>query len=388
MNNSGGNKLSERLKKKKKRKPAGVMLFSMIILIITGFVVFRFEAIAGNAWNTGTAGAGTTRSIPADYEVGFEDQTMFFNGPGYIVKSDDEYLRMYDHSGAPIWEKPLNAQGVIVKGTKSSVAVIEPVSGDVFLLNSSGNILAKKFALGQIVDVLYPSDGYLVCRMSERDELLIFDANLENYGRIPLPDGEILDIGVSATEDLIALTMFRLENGTYHSQILTYKRDGQPIGAINLKDKFILDFAVIKDQMIGVTDAQVFSYNISNELNWEVNIDRAIKKASICSDGTTVLNLIKSGEDISDARFDNVISYVGVGGEAISEVPIDYEVEKLKRRKGHTVFSTVDRIYILNENGKMDSIVDTGGNLRDFEFVDDDTLGVEYGDRLDIIKLK
>ncbi len=77
-----------------------------------------------------------------------------------------------------------------------------------------------------------------------------------------MPDGEVLDIDVSSSESLIAISMFRLENETYHSQILTYQMDGQPIGAINLKGKIILDIAAIDDKMIGVTDEQAFSYNI------------------------------------------------------------------------------------------------------------------------------
>ncbi len=376
----------DKKKKKRRKKPAGVRLFSWTILLIVAFVIFRFEAIAGSAWDMSTSGSSTTGTIASDYKVGYEDQTSFYIGNGYVLKSGDGSLKMYDGGARPVWEKPLHGQDVLVDGTDKTLAVVEPTAGDLFLLDTEGSVVAKRFGVGQIKKMLHPSDGYVVCQMVEKNELLIFDAALESYARIPMPDGELLDLDVSATESLVALTMFRLEEDTYHSQILTYHLDGQAIGAINLKDKIILDLSVIGDTMIGVTDEQVFAYNISNELLWEYTVDRAIKKATVCADGMTVLNLIKSMDDLTDPRPENVLEYVK-DGEVLRVQPIDFDIEVLKRREDRTVFSTSDRLYILSEKGNMESILDTGGNLRQFDFLDAKHLSVEFGDRLDIMKL-
>jgi len=363
------------------------VLFSIVVLVITAFVVFRFEALAGNAWDLTGSSSGSTGSIPADYKVGYEDQTAFYLEDGYVIKAGDGLLKFYDTSAQPVWEKDLHGKSVSIDGNTKSIAVVEPTSGDLFLLNTDGKISAKKFGMGTIGQVMHPSPEYLVCYMTEENTLRIFDNNLENIARVPMPDGEILDIDVSSTDSLIAISMFRLENETYHSQILTYQLDGQAIGAINLKNKIILDIAVVGDQMIGVTDEQAFAYNTSNELIWEVSMDRSIKKALVSEDGTVVLNMVKTGEDLKDARPDNVLKYIGSGGELLKEIPIQYDVENLVRHKGKTVFSTIDRLYILSESGTMESILDTSGNLRAFSFINEKFLGVEFGDRLDIIKM-
>jgi len=362
-------------------------LFSMIVLGLTAFVVFRFETLAGSAWNLAGSGSGPSVSIAADHKIGYEDATSFHLEDGYVLKCGDQALRLYNTSAQPVWEKALHGQNVEVDGNEKTIAVADPTAGDIFLLDKTGQIKAKKFGLGAISNIMHPSENYLVCRMIDKNELRIFDGNLESIARIPMPDGEVLDIDVSSSESLIAISMFRLENETYHSQILTYQMDGQPIGAINLKGKIILDIAAIDDKMIGVTDEQAFSYNIKNELLWEVDLDRVIKKATVSEDGMILLNLVKSGEDLTDPRPDNVIKYIDADGQSISEVAIEYDIEEMKRANGQTAFSTVDRLYILSEAGKMESILDTGGNLRHFNFIGRKFLGVEFGDRLDILKM-
>lgn len=364
-----------------------MVLFSLVVLLITSFVVFRFEALAGNAWDLTGSSSGQMGSIPADYKVGYEDQTAFYLENGYVIKTGEGVLKFYDTAAQPVWEKTLHGQSVSVDGNAKSIAVVDPTTGDLFLLNTDGQITAKKFGMGSIGQIMHPSQDYLVCYMTEENTLRIFDKNLENIARIPMPDGEILDIDVSKTDSLIAISMFRLENETYHSQILTYQLDGQAIGAINLKDKIILDIAVIGDQMIGVTDEQAFAYNTSNEILWEVTMDRSIKRAMVSEDGTIVLNLVKAGENLKDARPDNVLKYISSSGELLEEISIQYDVESLVRQGGRTVFSTVDRLYILSEKGTMESILDTGGNLRAFSFINNKYLGVEFGDRLDILKM-
>ncbi len=375
------------MKRKKRKKPAGVVLFSVVVLVLTAFVVFRFEALAGNAWDLTGSNSGEMGSIASDYKVGYEDQTAFHLEDGYVIKSSDGFLRFYDTSAQPVWEKTLNSLSVLIDGNKKSIAVVNPTSGDLFLLNTDGLITAKKFGVGQVGAVLHPSKDYLVCQMLEEKELRIFDANLENIARIPMPDGEVLDLDVSSTNSMIAVSMFRLEDETYHSQILTYQLDGQAIGAINMKGKIILDIEVVEDQMIGVTDQQAFAYNTSNEIIWEVEIDRTIKKANISPDGTILLNLVRSGDDLKDTRPENALRYISIKGEDVNEIPIEYDVEVIKRSGNKTVFSTSDRLYILSASGNMESILDTGGNLRSFNFISEKFLGVEYGDRLDILKM-
>jgi len=383
----GGSKLSKQKKRKKRKKPAGVVLFSIIVLVITAFVVFRFEALAGNAWDLSGSGSGLTGSIAADYKVGYEDQTVFHIEEGYVLKTGDGVIRFYDTSAEPVWEKDLNGQNVLVDGNEKSISVVNQTAGDLFLLNTDGEITAKKFGVGQIGEVLHPSSDVLVCYMVEENELRIFDAGLENIARIPMPDGEILDLDVSSTDSLIAVSMFRLEDEAYHSQILTYQLDGQAIGAINMKDKIILDIEVAGTQMIGVTDEQAFAYNTSNELLWDINIDRTIKKASVSKDGMILLNLVRSSEDLTDIRPENALQYINEKGEEVNEIAIEYDAEVMIFKGSRTVFSTEDRLYILSNSGKMESIIDTGGNLRSFNFISDKYLGVEFGDRLDILKM-
>ena len=379
--------MAKQKKRKRRKKPAGVVLFSLVVLLITAFVVFRFEALAGSAWDLSGSSSSQKASIPADYKVGYEDQTAFYLEDGYVLKAGDGVLKFYDTGAQALWEKDLHGQNVSVDGNSKSIAVVDPTTGDLFLLSTDGKILAKKFGMGPIGQIMHPSSDCLVCYMSEENTLRIFDSNLENIARIPMPDGDILDIDVSSTDSLIAISMFRLENETYHSQILTYQLDGQAIGAINLKDKIILDIAVVGDLMIGVTDEQAFAYNTSNEVVWEVSMDRSIKKAVVSEDGSLVLNLVKAGENLKDARPDNVLKYISASGDLLEEIPIQYDIEDLVRKGGRTVFSTMDRLYILSESGTMESILDTGGNLRTFSFINSEFLGVEFGDRLDILKM-
>lgn len=384
---TGEEKLGKNKKKIKRRRPAGVTFFSITVLILTAFVVFRFEALAWSAWDFSPGGTGQLGSIASDYKVGFEDRTVFHLENGYVLRAGDGYLRFYDLEARPVWEKPLHGQSVMIDGNRKSIAVAGATAGDLFLLDTDGKVMAKKFGVGRIDRIIHPSDAYLVCYMKEENVLRIFNEDLENTARIPMPDGELLDIDVSATDDFIAVSMFRLESGVYHSQILTYHLDGQAIGAINLKGKIILDIATVGSTMVGVTDEQAFAYNASNELIWEVSFDRKVKRAIVTSEGQVVVNLVRSTEDLTDTRPQNALMYIDTEGKTSQEASLDYDIEVMRRMGERTVFSAAERLYILSDNGKMEAILDTGGNLRRFEFLDNRHLALEYGDRLDIMKM-
>lgn len=377
------------MEKKRKKKQRSGKIFSFLVLCFLAFGVFQFESIVGRAGRWIGADAKKISSIDRGHSVGYKDSSHFLVLKDFIVKWGNGILQCYDSSGQALWKKPLNGKHVKIQSNKLGLAVAEPQSGDVFLLNHKGELKAKRFGLGFLKRMVYTDENRLSCYFPDKKKILILDDQLKTIADIPVPDGELVDINVSQKSDLIALSLFRLEEDAYHSQIFTYHKDGQPIGAINMKGQLLLDICVIENTIIGITDTSVFAYNDQNEQLWEKKIDRAIKKADISEKtGFIILNLIRSQEDIADNRPINILLKLDRTGKEIKSIPISYDIDQMKLVGNRTIFSAGEKLYILSEKGKLESILKLKTPMETFSIVGKTNLGIEFADRLEVIELE
>ncbi len=383
------NKKEKKVKKKRSNKSSiSFKIFSIVILGLILVFVFQFNIILGHAGRWVGRDAKLLSRIDKDHVLGFKNAVKFSIVDNNIFKWGSDKLCCYGIDGKEIWEKPINGEDMEICGGNSTIAITDPKMGDIFLLDKNGHIKAKVFGLGKIDKMAYGAKDELACYFPDKKKVTIFDKNLIPSANIPVSDGMLMDISISKKADLIALTFFRLSNEGYHSQIFTYRKNGRAIGAINIKGEVLLDISATDDRLIGVTDTNIFAYSPNNELLWEKEVDRTIKKASISpSTGLIVLNLIRAKEDLADTRPTNVLLQIDKDGVTLNDVEISYDIDELKLSGMKTVFSSDHKIYILSQNGHLDSIFKLKQPIETFSILKNFNLGIEYADHLDIIEL-
>ncbi len=372
----------------KKTLTKSFKMLSVVILALTLIFVFQFDTILGHAGRWVGRDAKLLAKIDKSHMLGFKNEAKFLMIQSNIFKLENKKLFCYDSDGKLIWEKPTNGEDMLICGGDSSIVIADYKMGDIFLLDKNGHIKAKVFGLGQIGKMAYGTKDEIACYFPDKKKVTIFDKNLIPSANIPVSDGHIMDISISKKADLIALTFFRLSEEGYHSQIFTYKKNGRAIGAINIKGQVLLDICATDDRLIGVTNTHVFAYTASNKLIWEKEIDRTIKKVDISSStGLIVLNLIRAKENLADTRPTNVLMQINKDGDILNNVEISYDIEKLKLIDMRTIFSSEHKIYILSENGNLDSIFKLKQPIEEFSILKNFNLAVEYSDHLEVIEL-
>ncbi len=385
-------KNDKNIKNKKRRKIKSKRprpILSIIILCLVGISVFKFDIVIGNAgkWvgrESGNVGVVKKQSVLDDNK----SHNLIVTGDNILTWGKGKLI-CYDEMGTAMWEKPMNNDNIMIQGNGKSFAVADYIAGDIFLLDKDGKILEKQFGLGKIGKILYTNNNELACHFPDKKRVTIFDDKLHPTANIPISDGKLMDIAISDNENFVALTFFRLSNEGYHSQIFTYQKDGRAIGARYIKGQVLLDIKASDNGIIAVTDMNVLAYDTNNELLWQKEIDRAIKKADIAkNNGMAVLNLIRAKENLNDDRHTNVLVSINKNGHISKDIPISYDIDKMKVSGERIVFSTKNKLYIMSSAGKLNSILKLKSQLEDIHIFNNGYLGIEYSDYLDIINLE
>ncbi len=376
--------MSAKGRKRRKKQAPGVVLLSVLLLVASGYGVIQGEVLLADVLSGGTT-SGSDLRIPYNQDASLEASGSVHVLPGGIVRCDQGELTLFTDQGDPLWKKQLNGREVLIDGTARAFAVVEPAGGDVYVLDYEGTVQARTFGMGRIDRMAFNKDGMIVVYLAGNHEVVLLDDGLMELKRIPLPEGNVLDMAVSKSKSLLAISMFRMDNEKYHSQILTWTLDGQLIGVINREASIILDMKVVDNEVIAIYDNGVAKYNSDNSELWWTEVDRKIYRGTIGSEGTTVLNVLKSDVDPSDQRPENALLYIDANGNVLREQAMVKTINDVSYRGGLTGIYTDQRVSIIDEKGKMIRNEELSATVSSMVWLEKGQLGILLPDELVIV---
>lgn len=370
---------------KKRRKRFSVL--STLILISVIVMVLYFNDITGAAKNYarfGKAELEVVNTIEYSSALEFESDVYIHVSENFLVKCENKEFILYDNAGNPIWLKEFHAYEPLASVYGDKLAVADGSAGDIYLIDNKGNVLGSVFGLGKI-DSIQLVENNLVVSLKTEGNILVYDMTLAEVGRIVLPTGDLITYDMSEKDDVLAVSVMKMDGSNFYSSVILYSINGDMLGATNFERQLIYGLKVYDFGIVGVSDEQVFNLSFDNQLVWERPIDRLVNAFTFSDDGFLCLNLIKDAEDLTDTRPLNVLQILDLNKNTILlELEIGMNVDKLTLSENHIAIYGDDKLYIMDMEGKVVLLQPVETEVRNFYWLDNESLIVEHIDKINI----
>lgn len=383
---------SKRRKKKRKRKPIKISKVSLVVLIISLIIVFNLGSIASGL--RGLISFGNIKienSYTYEFKSNFayENSTVVDYHSDYTLIKDGGHLTYYDDQMNGIWEKDINGQDIILKSKGSLIVTADKLTGDVYVLDKKGEIVGKQLGMGKISDIILNSEEIFLVDLRDDGKYSIIDNKGNLVSDILVPNSVITDVDVSPKTGLIAFSMFKVENETIFSSVLTYDKDGELTGIMNKENQVIYDIKALDDSVVIVTDQGLSRYNSMNESMYEEYVfDRELKTFAIDDTGNVIANLIIESKDITDTRSDNVLKIISPMGKEIIEQDMENEIQKIICNGTDICYYADSKLYVLDFKGAVLGIQMVKEDPQSIRWIDDSNIGIVYTDSFQVFTLK
>ncbi|WP_459129419.1 DUF5711 family protein [Guggenheimella bovis] len=221
----------------KQKIPTGV---SLLILVVIGLIVFNRGALLSIVRGDQVTGHASVKMIK-EYEITRTETDLMENvvsRENILLFSERGVLRAFDLEGNALWSKEFN-DNVILDHSRGITLVVEKQTGNTYLLNEQGEVVASNLARGAVVsvDLLENKTVLLFNKGNKRVQLL--DNKLEQIADLEIPDGSIINADVSLEEQRIMVLVLKDNAGTLTSSFLVFSLQGEP-----LKNQALPDIAM------------------------------------------------------------------------------------------------------------------------------------------------
>lgn len=390
--NNGPKPSKKRRKKRRRRKPVKISKISLVVLFLSLLIVFNLGSITSGL--RGLISFGNIKienSYTYEFKSNFayENSTVVDYHSDYTLIKDGGHLTYYDDQMNGIWEKDINGKDIILKSKGSLIVTADKLTGDVYVLDKKGEIVGKQLGMGKISDIIVNSEEIILVDLREDGKYSIINNKGELVSEILVPNSVITDVDVSSKTGLIAFSMFKVENETIFSSVLTYDKDGELTGIMNKENQVIYDIKALEDSVVIVTDQGVSRYNSKNESMYEEYVfDRELKTFVVDDLGNVIANLIIEAKDITDTRSDNVLKIISPMGKENLEIDMENEIQKIICNGSDICYYADSKLYVLDFKGSVLGIQLVKEDPKAIRWIDDNNIGIVYSDSFQVFTLK
>jgi len=375
-----------------KRKRIKISKVSLFIFIISVIFVFNFGVVGRSLRGSisfGNVNVENTYSYEFKSNLDYKSTTIVSSTSEYTIVKDEDTLYFYDLNMVMKWKKEINASDVIIKSSGDLIIVANRLVGDVYTINKKGEILGKQLSMGKIKDIIVSEGDEFLVYFEEDGLARVLNKTVATESEILVPEYNVTNLDISSKDDVIAISLYKVENETVFSSIMTYSMDGKLTGIMNKEDQIIYDLEIVSDSIVVITDKGVSRYSFANEPLFEDYLfERELSSFSIDKSGNVVVNLIIESKDIADTRSDNVLIIVDTLGKVILDLEIDNTIQKMTKYGLRTSYFADGKLYILDEMGAVLGIQLIKENPTSISWIDDSKIGILYNDSYDLFDLK
>ncbi|MGM0379431.1 MAG: hypothetical protein ACQEQE_06760 [Bacillota bacterium] len=347
-------------------KKNGYNLISIIFLIIIILIVFNYKSIYNKLKPNISFGEIKLEEIFSQKKDSFNYTKTFFILNNKIISIQNSKLIYRDDNLEKVWAKEINGQDLRVFSKNEKIYVLDASLGDIYKLDSKGNIEAKIYSLGGLKEVIYFSDSKFIF-INNDNNLIYLDNKLTIKTEKKLDFNNILDINYS--NKYIYFLSLEDNNDYYYTKILKMDLNFEIISNKNIRDNIFYNNIIENDQIYLNNNHKLLKIDKKDNILWEKKFENSIKK--IYKDEKfyiTTNNKNDKSVDILKVLDDNGVILDSVdlpisnlkGIEKINEDILIYNKEKisiLDKKYSIKMISNLDKeilnIKILKENNIM-----------------------------------
>lgn len=289
-------------------------------------------------------------------ETSYNEEILYRKLQKGLVQYWNGSLYFYDVQGNEKWHNYLGITNPLIKTNKNNIYVIDNNLKQLIRIDEKGQIQYRYTMEMPLNNFEISDDNYVIIQYPKENNMVnlqIIDDEGRKYSKIVLTEGDVINLSLSKSHDIIAINTLITQN-SLESRLLLYDLNGQLIGSNHIEEQLVLGFEYDKKgNLIVIAEDEVFSINRNNEILWRTSVNR-IKNFSNYPDEYMVIYGHRSSknpfihtegnEDLNILKYNGKITAKAQVGEEILGLDVD--------RDGILLYSTRS-IYLLDINGKI-----------------------------------
>ncbi len=359
---------------------------SLVILILCLLLTFNIESIytsVRGALNLGGAGFKTVTTLQYASTVKINDGKVVQLAGDRLLKTEGGKLQAYQKDGKLAWEKPYGGTKALVAAAGDKIYLVERDSGDFYVLDGNGKILAKREALGKIDRVIAKGDEFVILYKKLEKKILILKSNGEDQALIDLPYPEILDLDFAPKLNLIGVSVFFVEKDNFHTNVFLFGTDGKMKGARNFNNQILSRLNGYENQFVGVTEQGLIAFSDSDKDLWRQDIDRLINRLEFNKSGFGAFNLLIEDKALEDIRNENCVAVISPKGEWIFESSSPIVADRIFLGENRMAILGENQVVIKDFKGRTLGSKTFDSTIKEVLWISDKQLGFEFEDRFE-----
>lgn len=355
---------------------------SFLIFIMCFLFTFRVDGIWSEIQGQGYI-LGTSVLINQNDNFEYRAKTYSMN-KAYLALDPSEVIYISDE-GKPIWKKTLASQNVDGAVGKKWMVLCERKSGDIFVLDNEGNLLAEKFSLGPIDSIKILNDAYVAVLKKNR-ELLLFDKTLKPTSTTILPKGKIIDFGLNPQNTEIVISLLDLSRSDFNTKILFTDLQGNIKSGSHVYAVIPYDVILEDGVIIMVVDAGFLFYNYKGENVGNIETQRTIQNFFYSNQTSELyVHLIDEGAQLESTTPKSEMAVYNQQGTVVRKF-----IPPFDNIKGMTAFGSDLMLYndkelaVVSREGKVTKKYVFKDDIQKVHTLDKKSFAVTFIGRMDV----
>ena len=355
----------------------------ILLVLIAGLIIFNFDRLRGAVGkNSDGPELIEVFDIPITRQATDDMDNVALGEAIYYTEKGRLYARSFDNQ--PLWDIKM-ADEVILQAQANRLLVAEPAVGHLYLLNSSGELLASVLGLGRLDGVELVETGEVVTVQNQSKQIRVFDANLRQQALMEVPEGIVLNFHVNHEYNRLSALVLQDSDGALRTSVILYNLKGEALQVISRPDIAINSYSY-RDEILVIVPHGVIIYK--EMLTRPVEHIELKNVKSTYLDGTTIY--LESGSlNASQAQGE-----LGLSGYAMAERAIQFhnkltaKYDKIVTQGNQILMLAKNNLDIQTTAGEQVFMKSYPVPIRKAEILDNGSIVLVFPDRISLNQLK
>lgn len=372
----------------KKRNVVG-MVFSLVILSVIGYAIYNSQTILLDLkamTHVGPAKPITYfKSTPLKKEeIG---KTHVFCAAELVIEVANQKIVARDTQGNKKWEKPFYGQNPYIKAIGRKIFLTDLDIGDAYILNQSGEIVAKKLGIGTIEEIKI-NNGTIAIWVSDDQKIKLFDESLKQNAEVLIDLSEITNWEIDVVRKMMMVSRLDTDENGLISHVQFYDFSGKLIQALSIPKEVVYHLAVHENELIILTDIGLSAYKIDDGKKVRQEIFSRPVGRFISNSKRMIINTSGGESDSSNATFVNSLIAINLEGNKEFEVgSLDLIPSRIIDTNKFVLVTGFKKLYVFNNKGTLTSLVNLQNEIVNMHAIDESTLLLIYQDHYEILRM-
>ena len=239
------------------RKRVPLLIVLTLLIVIAGLIIFNFDRLRGAVnKSTGDTDLEQLFDISITREATDDMDNVELGDAIYFTEKGRLYAYSLDNQ--PLWDIKMSDQ-VVLQYQAGRLMVAEEAVGNIYILNSAGELQASPLGLGELDTIELVETGQVVAVVRQSKEISTIDEILIQQAVSEVPACIIFNFHVNHEYNRLTTLILQDSEGELRTSVVLYNLKGEALQVISRPDIAINAYSY-RDEILVVVPSGVIVY--------------------------------------------------------------------------------------------------------------------------------